>query len=218
MSESIVQQLDPIFKPRSVALVGASNNRFKWGGMVLNRILASEFRGTVYPVNPKESEIAGIKAYADVLDIPDPVDLAVFTIPAAQMPKIMKNCVEKGIRGGVIISADFAETGEKGEALHVIIPFYLGNDRCGGDGQGAVVTLDHRDAGNREVEGYRPVNQYAVGGYRDFVQETLHEQLHGPGNGKPVNLPGRGEENPGIAGMFPDQGRGLFPFPGGEFF
>jgi acyl-CoA synthetase (NDP forming) len=117
MSESIVQQLDPIFKPRSVALVGASNNRFKWGGMVLNRILASEFRGTVYPVNPKESEIAGIKAYADVLDIPEPVDLAVFTVRAAQMPKIMKNCVEKGIRGGVIISADFAETGEKGEAL-----------------------------------------------------------------------------------------------------
>jgi acyl-CoA synthetase (NDP forming) len=117
MPEDIVPQLDAIFRPKAVALVGASNNPAKWGGMVLNRMLSGGFRGRIYPVNPKETEIFGIQAYPNVLEIPDAVDLAVFTIPAAHMPKAMQSCVEKGIKGGVIISADFAETGETGEAL-----------------------------------------------------------------------------------------------------
>ena len=117
MSKEITQQLDPIFRAKSVALIGASSNPTKWGGMVLERILSSGFRGGVYPINPRETEISGVKTYSSVLDIPDPVDLAVFTIPAAQMPKAIESCVAKGIRGGVIISADFAETGEAGEAL-----------------------------------------------------------------------------------------------------
>ena len=89
MSQDTVRQLDAIFKPKSVALIGASNNPVKWGGMVLNRMLSSDFRGRIYPVNPKETEIFGLKAYANVLEIPDAVDLAVFTIPAAHMPKAM---------------------------------------------------------------------------------------------------------------------------------
>jgi acetyltransferase len=117
MSENVVAQLDRIFKPRSVALIGASKNPAKWGGMVLGRALSSSFRGSIYPVNPKETEILGLRAYRDVLEIPDPVDLAVFTIPAAEIPAAMKSCVAKGIKGGLIISADFAETGERGRAL-----------------------------------------------------------------------------------------------------
>jgi acyl-CoA synthetase (NDP forming) len=117
MSETIVEQLHPIFKPKSIALIGASSNPTKWGGMVLGRILSSDFRGPVYPVNPKETEILGVKAYTDVTEIPESVDLAVFTIPATHMPKAMESCVKKGIRGGLVISADFAETGETGRAL-----------------------------------------------------------------------------------------------------
>jgi acyl-CoA synthetase (NDP forming) len=117
MLENVAAQLDPIFKPKSVALIGASNNPAKWGGMVLGRALSCAFRGGIYPVNPKEKEIAGVRAYSDVLEIPDPVDLAVFTIPAAEVPATMNRCVEKGIKGAVIISADFAETGEHGRAL-----------------------------------------------------------------------------------------------------
>jgi acyl-CoA synthetase (NDP forming) len=101
MSEEVVRQLEPIFKPKSVAIIGASNNPTKWGGMVMNRALASGFRGRIYVVNPRESEIAGLKAYNDVLEIPEPVDLAVFTIPAEQMPRAMESCVRKGIRGGL---------------------------------------------------------------------------------------------------------------------
>jgi acyl-CoA synthetase (NDP forming) len=115
--ENLVEQLDPIFRPRSIALIGASRNPAKWGGMVLGRILASEFRGPVYPVNPKETKISGLPAYSDVSELPDPVDLAIFTIPAADMPRTIESCIKKGIRGGVMISADFAETGAQGEAL-----------------------------------------------------------------------------------------------------
>jgi acyl-CoA synthetase (NDP forming) len=117
MSENVVAQLDRIFKPKSLALIGASNNPSKWGGMVLGRALSCDFRGSIFPVNPKEKEISGLRAYRDVLEIPDPVDLAVFTIPAAEVPAAMKRCVEKGIKGAVVISADFAETGEQGRAL-----------------------------------------------------------------------------------------------------
>lgn len=117
MSEEVVRQLEPIFKPKSVAIIGASNNPTKWGGMVMNRALESGFRGRIFVVNPRETEIAGLKAYKDVLEIPEPVDLAVFTIPAEQMPKAMEQCVQKGVRGGLIISADFAETGERGRQL-----------------------------------------------------------------------------------------------------
>ncbi len=117
MLEYAAAQLGPIFKPNSVALIGASSNPAKWGGMVLGRALSCAFRGPIYPVNPKEKEISGLRAYSDVLEIPDPVDLAVFTIPAAEIPATMKSCVEKGVKGAVVISADFAETGEHGKAL-----------------------------------------------------------------------------------------------------
>jgi acyl-CoA synthetase (NDP forming) len=117
MSDSLVEQLDYIFKPKSVAVIGASHDVNKWGGKILDRALRAGFQGRIYPVNPKENEIMNLRAYQDIRDIPDPVDLAVFTVPSSQMPGIMKNCVEKGVRGGVIISADFAETGEQGRAL-----------------------------------------------------------------------------------------------------
>ncbi|MBN1382134.1 MAG: CoA-binding protein [Deltaproteobacteria bacterium] len=117
MREDIVKRMDYIFKPRSVAVIGASHDVNKWGGRILDRALRADFQGKMYPVNPREKEIMNLAAYKDVRDIPGPVDLAVFTVPASQMPTLMKNCVEKGVRGGVIISAGFAETGEQGRAL-----------------------------------------------------------------------------------------------------
>ena len=117
MSESLVEQLDHIFKPKSIAIIGASNAPGKWGCRIMRQALNSEYRGNIYPINPKEKEILGVKAYPDVLDVPYEIELAVFTVPAAAMPSVMKNCVKKGIKGGVVISADFAETGEKGKQL-----------------------------------------------------------------------------------------------------
>jgi len=117
LTPEIVKALDPIFKPKSIAFIGASNHPAKWGGRMISSALAYNFRGKIYPVNPKEKRIYGLKSYADVSDIPDEIDLAVFTVPAAQMPKVMQSCVKKKVKGGVMISADFAETGEKGRAL-----------------------------------------------------------------------------------------------------
>jgi len=117
LSEELVRELEPVFKPRSVAVIGASNNPTKWGGMVINRAVESTFRGPIYPVNPREAEVRGLAAYRDISEIPGPVDLAVFTIPAVRIPEALEACVKKGVRGGLIISADFAETGERGQGL-----------------------------------------------------------------------------------------------------
>ena len=117
MARDIVEQLDPIFRPKSIAIIGASNNVAKWGGRIISQILSSDYRGRIYPVNPRETKISGLTTYSDVLEIPDQVDLAIFTVRAAQMPGVMQKCIKKGIKGGVIISADFAETGEEGKAL-----------------------------------------------------------------------------------------------------
>jgi acyl-CoA synthetase (NDP forming) len=117
VSREIVKQLDPVFKPRSIAIIGASKNPNKWGGGALVQVLKGNYRGAIYPINPNNSEIMGFKAYGDVNEVNDEIDLAVFAVPAATMPKVMKSCIKKGIKGGVILSADFAETGEKGKAL-----------------------------------------------------------------------------------------------------
>jgi acyl-CoA synthetase (NDP forming) len=117
MEIDIIKQLDPIFKARSVAFIGASSTSEKWGHRVLKNVLQGGFRGGIYPVNPNRDEILGLKVYKDVNDVPHDIDLAIFTLLAKHMPEAMERCVKKGIKGGVIISADFAETGDKGRAL-----------------------------------------------------------------------------------------------------
>lgn len=117
MTKDIVRQLDPIFKPRSIAVIGASNTTSKWGYRKLSQPINSGFTGPVYPVNPSETEILGLKAYPTVLDIPGKVDLAVITIPAREIPKVMRQCVEKGVKGAIIISGGFAETSNEGKIL-----------------------------------------------------------------------------------------------------
>jgi len=115
--ERITEQLDPIFKPHSIAFIGASQDPRKWGFRMLDRPLRTGYRGAVYPVNPKLEKIHGIQSYGNILDIPGPVDLAVMTIPAPSVPEAMKECVEKGVRGVVLITAGFAEIGEEGKAI-----------------------------------------------------------------------------------------------------
>lgn len=117
MTKEIVRQLDFIFKARSIAVIGASNTMHKWGYRMVNRPRKTGYRGTIYPVNSKEREVDGLRAYASVNDIPYDVDLAVFAIPAAAVPEAMAECVAKGIKGAVLITAGFAETGEKGKLL-----------------------------------------------------------------------------------------------------
>ena len=115
--KSIIEQLDAIFKPQSIAVIGASNTPGKWGYQMVTRPLFTGFRGTIYPVNNSEKVVMGLVSYPSVLDIPQPVDLAVVVVPAPVVPRVIAECVQKGVKGAVIITAGFAETGPEGRAL-----------------------------------------------------------------------------------------------------
>jgi acetyltransferase len=111
------QQLDAIFAPKNVAVVGATENPGSVGRTIMWNLLTNPFGGTVYPVNPKRPSVMGVKSYTSVSAIPEPVDLAVIVTPAPTVPVIIQECVDKGIPGAIIISAGFKETGPEGAAL-----------------------------------------------------------------------------------------------------
>ena len=108
------QNLAKIFNPRSIAVVGTNNVKGTVPYDILFNILKTEFTGIVFPVSPGEKSICSIKAYKYVLDIPDPVDLAIIVFPSAVCHMALEQCGQKGIKGVVIISAGFKEIGEKG--------------------------------------------------------------------------------------------------------
>jgi acetyltransferase len=109
--------LDPIFSPRSVAVIGASERPSSVGRAVLWSLVSSPFGGTVYPVSDKRASVLGIKAYRSVSEIPEPVDLAVIVTPAETVPGIVGECVAASVGGVIVISAGFKEHGEKGTEL-----------------------------------------------------------------------------------------------------
>jgi acetyltransferase len=111
------QPLDEVFKPRNVAVVGASDRPGSVGRNVLWNLLSTPFGGTVYPVNPKRDSILGVRAYKSLTAIPEQVDLVVITTPAATVPGVIKEAVDCGIRASIVISAGFKEAGEEGKAL-----------------------------------------------------------------------------------------------------
>ncbi len=110
-------QLDFFFHARSVAIIGASREPGKIGHEILKSLINSGFKGEVYPINPKYDEILGLKCYANVLDVPGNVDLAVIAVPARIVPKVVEQCGRKGVKAVVIVSGGFKEAGNQGEAL-----------------------------------------------------------------------------------------------------
>ena len=109
--------LDPLFLPKSVAVIGASERPGSVGRSVLWNLLSSPFGGTVFPVNSKRSNVLGIKAYPSVRDLPEKVDLIVVTTPADTVPELIHESVEVGIPAAIVISAGFKEFGEHGKEL-----------------------------------------------------------------------------------------------------
>jgi acetyltransferase len=112
-----VQALDVFFSPKSVAVVGATENPGSVGRTILWNLMTSPFGGTVFPVNPKRPSVLGVKAYPSLSEIPEPVDLAVIVTPPPSIPGIIRECGETGVRGAVVISAGFKEIGPEGAAL-----------------------------------------------------------------------------------------------------
>jgi acetyltransferase len=115
MTRTIQEQLDPIFRPRSVAVIGASNKTDRWGHHTMQSVLNwSQFRGEVYPIHPHDEFVMGLKAYKRVTDVPGAVDLAIIVVNVNQAVEAFRQCVEKGVGGAVIITAGFAEVGPEG--------------------------------------------------------------------------------------------------------
>ena len=103
------------YNPRSVAVIGASDDPSKMGYAVMHNLL--HFPGQLYPVNNKRDTIQGLTAYATIGDIPSPVDMAVITVPAMYVPQVIEECGQKGVNIAVVITAGFKEMGEDGKAL-----------------------------------------------------------------------------------------------------
>ena len=112
-----MDNLDAIFSPQSLAVIGASNTPGKVGHDIFVNILKGGYRGTLYPVNPHARSVSSVRAYPTITDIPDNVDLAMIILPPKPALEAIKDAVEKGIKGVVIVSAGFREVG--GEGLEI---------------------------------------------------------------------------------------------------
>src|ERR1700726_2472730 len=109
--------LNAIFEPKSIAVVGATEKAGSVGRTILWNLISNPFGGTVFPVNAKRDSVLGIKAYPNLAALPQQVDLAVIVTPAATVPGIIAECVEAGVKGAIIISAGFKESGAAGAEM-----------------------------------------------------------------------------------------------------
>lgn len=112
-----VENLDKIFKPSSIAVIGATNRVGAPGFSIFRNLIGSGYEGVVYPVNPNRDSVQGVQAYKSVSDLPKVVDLAIIVTPAKTVPSIVEECGKFGIKGILIISAGFKEVGEEGRKL-----------------------------------------------------------------------------------------------------
>jgi acetyltransferase len=118
---SVRPSLEAIFRPRSVAVVGASATPGSVGSIVTRNLLENPFGGVVYPVNPKRHTVHGVLCYPDLGALPEPVELAVVATPAAAVPGVITDCVRRGVRAAIILSAGFGESGAEGRALEAAV-------------------------------------------------------------------------------------------------
>ena len=117
MTKTIEPNFDLLFNPKSIAMIGATNDIRKWGAIVFLNILMGGYQGKLYAVNPKGESVFNHRAYPKVTEIPDSVDLAIIAIPAKAVKEAVLDCIRKGIRMAIVITSDFSETGEEGARL-----------------------------------------------------------------------------------------------------
>jgi len=111
------RNLDKLFDPRSIAVIGASNKKGSVGYILLRNLIGAEYEGIVYPVNVSAQSVQGIQAYASISQVPRKIDLAVIAVPAKAVPATMRECGEAGVAGAVIVSSGFKEIGAAGKKL-----------------------------------------------------------------------------------------------------
>jgi len=115
----LIEKMRSLFYPRSIAIVGASDNPAKFGYFRLKCLLDFGYRGAVYPVNPRlvGKEVLGLKCYGSVLDIPDEVDLAYMDVSASTTLSVLRDCGKKGVKAAIIFAGGFSEVGDEGKKL-----------------------------------------------------------------------------------------------------
>jgi len=137
--------LDPFFNPKSIALVGASDQLSSWGFIVGHNIIQNNYKGQFFPINLKKTEILGYKAYPTILDIPEEIDLdlVIIIVKAKVVLSILEQAAKRNVHHIVIITAGFRESGEEGRKLEDrIVAFARQNDIhiIGPNGMGIVST------------------------------------------------------------------------------
>ena len=112
-----MKDISTLFVPQSVAVIGASSKPGKVGNFVVKNLISSGYTVRIYPINPKEETIEGIKNYHSILDVPENVDLVVVSIPAPSVPAAARECIQKGVKNMIVLTAGFKEVGHEGAEL-----------------------------------------------------------------------------------------------------
>lgn len=109
--------LDALFHPETIALIGAKDDKGSVGHTLINNLLTGGWKGRLYPINPKRSEVSGLRCYPSLDELPEPVDLAILITPAKTIPALIQACVDHKVKGCIVISAGFKELGASGALL-----------------------------------------------------------------------------------------------------
>jgi acetyltransferase len=111
-------EIEKLFDPKTIAIIGANNNKDSVGYFVFENIKKSDYKGKVYPVNIEKKKVQGVKAYPSITDVPEKIDLVIIATPAKTVSKIVEECGKAGVKGIVIISSGFKEAGEAGKEMY----------------------------------------------------------------------------------------------------
>ncbi len=141
-----VEGMRACLQPRSIAVIGASNDPTKTGHFLLKNILVNGFPGKVYPINPNATEVLGQKCYPNILAVPDEIDLVFFLLPGKFIPTLFEDCRKKGVKAASIISAGFAEVGEEGKKQQEVLSKLIKETgvRCLGPNSIGFINLDQK--------------------------------------------------------------------------
>ena len=164
--------LNHFFYPSSVAIVGATNNLFKMSFRLTQNLVDLNFQGKIYPVNPREKKISGIKAYATLQDIPGGIDLVVIAVPAPKAIDILKDCDKKGVKQVVIVTGGFSEGGEQGQKFHQEIASFVKEKDMRIIGPN---TLGPINTSNNLAISFNPIKQMSHGGISFAFQSGFYD-------------------------------------------
>lgn len=157
MSQS---SLDKVLRPKSIAVVGASTTPGKIGYTVLENLIKGCYEGKIYPINPSASEILGLKAYANIAEVPGEVETAVIVVPAKFVPEVVEECGKKGVKGLMIISSGFSEVGKRELENQIVETAHAYGERI--IGPNIVGVLSNSDKMNASFAPFLPFNGKAT--------------------------------------------------------